>query len=135
MNRLYFSISSISVCLVLGISTPLGQTLGGVGEPVSSVGKIEFSNESLIVLRMHMAPHEQTPMHDIDSPRLVIWLTDSHLRDTGTDGSATEYSRIAGSIDWITPRSHMGENLGDQSISFLVVVPKGPAESKRASPH
>jgi len=88
------------------------------------VGNVEFENESMIVVRMHMAPHEKTPMHDIVSPRLVIWLTDGHLKDTGLDGKAIEYSRTRGSIDWITPRRHMGENLSDRSIDFLAVIPK-----------
>jgi len=88
------------------------------------VGKVEFENESMIVLRMHMAPHEKTPMHDIVSPRLVIWLTDAHLKDTGPDGRANEYNRTRGAIDWISPRRHMGENLSDRSIDFLAIIPK-----------
>jgi hypothetical protein len=74
-----------------------------------------------------MGPHEKTPMHDIVSPRLVVWLTDAHLKDTGTDGSVTEYSRPAGSMDWVTPRRHMGENASDQGLEFLAIIPKGGA--------
>ncbi len=81
-------------------------------------GSIEFENEAITVVRMHMAPHERTPMHDIASPRLVIWLTDARLRDTGPDGRVSEYNRPAGSIDWVTPRRHMGENLGDHGLDF-----------------
>ena len=36
---------------------------------------------SMLVLRIRMAPHEKTAMHEL-SARLVIWLTDAHLRDT-----------------------------------------------------
>src|SRR5215813_12222735 len=50
--------------------------------------KVEF--ETIIVVRVRMAPHEKTPMHDITSARLVVWLTDAHLRDTRPDGSANE---------------------------------------------
>jgi hypothetical protein len=88
------------------------------------VGKIEFENESVTVLRIHIAPHEKTPMHDIVSARLVIWLTDAHLKDTGSDGSVGEYNRPAGSIDWIMPRQHLGENLSDQGLDFLAIIPK-----------
>jgi hypothetical protein len=88
------------------------------------VGRIEFENESVTVLRVHMAPHEKTPMHDIVSARLVIWLTNAHLKDTGSDGSVSEYNRPAGSIDWVMPRRHMGENLTDQGLDFLAIIPK-----------
>jgi len=43
--------------------------------------KIEFENESILVLRIRLDPHEKTPMHQV-SPRIVVWLTDAHLRDT-----------------------------------------------------
>jgi hypothetical protein len=46
------------------------------------MGELEFENDTVIVLRIRMSPHEQTPMHDIASPRLVIWLTDARLKDT-----------------------------------------------------
>src|SRR5215471_8597811 len=61
--------------------------------------KVEFENESIIVVRVRMVPHEKTPMHDIISARLVVWLTDAHLRDTHPDGSANETHRRAGEID------------------------------------
>jgi hypothetical protein len=95
-------------------------------------GRVEFENEAITVVRMHMAPHEKTPMHDIASARLMIWLTDVRLRDTGPDGRATEYDRPAGSIDWVTPRRHMGENLSDHGLDFLAIIPKAAAAS---SPH
>jgi hypothetical protein len=93
-------------------------------QPMPELGKIEFENDQLTVVRMHMAPHERTPMHDIPSARLVIWLTDAHLKDTGADGSVSEYKRLAGSSDWVTPRRHVGENLSNQDLDFLAVIPK-----------
>ena len=107
--------------------------LGGMGvlsaahvgaQPMPQLGMIEFENDQLTVVRMHMAPHERTPMHDISSPRLVIWLTDAHLKDTGADGSVSEYRRRAGSVDWITPRRHMGENLSEHDLDFIAIIPK-----------
>ena len=71
-------------------------------------------------------------MHDIPSPRLVIWLTDMHLKDTDPDGRVSEYKRSAGSVEWITPRRHMGENLSDHGLDFLAIIPKAAAAS---SPH
>ena len=86
--------------------------------------KVEFENESIIVVRVRMAPHEKTPMHDITSARLVVWLTDAHLRDTHPDGSANETHRRAGAIDWVDVQRHAGENLSHEPLEFLAIVPK-----------
>src|SRR5215831_18900532 len=67
------------------------QTPTGAAPP--QLGVIEFENEAITVVRMHIGPHETTPMHDIVSARLVIWLTDVHLKDTGSDGRVSEYRR------------------------------------------
>ena len=83
----------------------------------------EFDNESMTVLRIRMAPHEKTGMHDV-SPRLVIWLTDAHLRDVKPDGTTTNYRRTAGSTEWVPAQMHAGENLSENPIEFLAVVPK-----------
>src|SRR5499427_5604049 len=85
--------------------------------------KVEFENESIIVVRVRMAPHEKTPMHDITSARLVVWLTDAHLRDTRPDGSANEQlccwlSRIAEhSVEGCDHFSHDGD---DDDLGFFV---------------
>ena len=86
--------------------------------------KIEFENEAIIVMRVRMAPHEKTPMHDITSARLVVWLTDAHLRDTHPDGGANETHRRAGQIDWVGVQRHAGENLSHEPLEFLAIVPK-----------
>jgi hypothetical protein len=86
--------------------------------------KVEFENEAIIVVRVRMAPHEKTPMHDITSARLVVWLTDAHLRDTNPDGSANEIHRRAGTIDWVGVQRHAGENLSHEPLEFLAIVPK-----------
>jgi len=52
----------------------------------------ELDNESVVVLRIRMAPHEKTGLHDVRA-RLVIWLTDAHIRDTKADGTTTDYRR------------------------------------------
>ena len=86
----------------------------------------ELDNDSMLVLRIRMAPHEKIGMHDV-SERLVVWLTDAHLRDTKADGTTTEYRRAAGAVDWIPAQRHAGENLSDKTIEFLAILPKsGP---------
>ena len=74
-----------------------------------------------------MAPHEKTPMHDITSARLVVWLTDVHMRDTHPDGGANETHRRAGTIDWVRVQRHAGENLSHEPLEFLAIVPKAGA--------
>jgi hypothetical protein len=129
--RLKALITLGSMCLTLATLPSWAEAPDTTGQLIPQVGKIEFENASITVVRVHMAPHEKTPMHDIGSPRLVIWLTEAHLKDTGSDGSVSEYNRPAGSIDWITPRRHMGENLSDQGLDFLAIIPKAlsPASS------
>jgi len=127
MSRFCFKIAIVCMLLALGASDTRSQMPHAEGGLSSDVGKVEFENESIIVVRIHMAPHEKIPMHDIVSPRLVIWLTDAHLKDTGSDGRVTEYNRPAGAMDWVTPRRHMGENVSDQSLNFLAIIPKAGA--------
>ena len=85
---------------------------------------VEFENESMVVVRIRIAPGEKTPMHDITSARLVVWLTDVHLRDTHPDGSTNETHRRAGEIDWVGVQRHAGENLAHEPLEFLAIVPK-----------
>jgi hypothetical protein len=93
---------------------------------------VEFENDTVVVVRIRMAPHERTPMHDITSARLVVWLTDAHLRDTHTDGRTDEIRRRAGDIDWVPVQRHAGENLSHEPLEFLAIVPKtsGTAAAK-----
>jgi len=83
----------------------------------------EFDNATMLVLRIRIAPHEKTPMHELTA-RFVIWLTDAYLRDTKPDGTVTDYRRAAGSTEWVPAQQHAGENLSNTPIEFLAVVPK-----------
>ncbi len=94
----------------------------------------ELDNDSMTVLRIRLAAHERTGMHDV-SARLVIWLTDAHLRDTAEDGKMIDYDRTPGAVDWVPTRRHAGENLGDKPIEFLAVVPKQTALVPHAVKH
>jgi hypothetical protein len=94
----------------------------------------ELDNDSMTVLRIRLAPHEKTGMHDV-SARLVIWLTDAHLRDTAEDGKMIDYDRTPGAVDWVPTRRHAGENLGDKPIEFLAVVTKQTALVPHAVKH
>ena len=95
-----------------------------VPQPGPANAVVEFENESIVVVRIRMAPGEKTPMHDITSARLVVWLTDVYLRDTHPDGSAVDIRRRAGAIDWVPVQRHAGENLAHEPLEFLAIVPK-----------
>jgi hypothetical protein len=66
-------------------------------------------------------------MHDIATARLVVWLTDAHLRDTHPDGTTNETHRHAGEFDWVPVQRHAGENLSHEPIEFLAISPKTSA--------
>ena len=103
-------------------STPSHSAAIPQAGPANAV--VEFENESMVVVRIRMAPGEKTPMPDITSARLVVWLTDVHLRDTHPDGSTNETHRRAGEIDWVGVQRHAGENLAHEPLEFLAIVPK-----------
>ena len=89
--------------------------------------KVEFENESILVLRIRLDPHEKTPLHQV-SPRIVVWITDAHLRDTFADGKTIELRRSAGATEWVPAQKHSGENLGNKAIEFVAIVPKGKSD-------
>jgi quercetin dioxygenase-like cupin family protein len=82
----------------------------------------EFANSAVVVLRIRIPPHASIPQHDV-SPRVVVWLTDAHLKLTFPDGTTREENHRAGQTSWVTPAQHAGENLGDQAIEFIAVIP------------
>ena len=85
--------------------------------------KVELDNSALTVVRIRLAPHEKTPMHDLTA-RLVVWLSDADIRDVFPDGHSDELRRSAGTIDWVPAERHAGENLTDRPIEFLAIIPK-----------
>ena len=131
-----------AACLILGSGSDPGWAQHSGAHSTPSHGAaippagpanamVEFENESIVVVRIRMAPGERTPMHDITTARLVVWLTDAHLRDTHPDGSTNETHRRAGEIDWVGVQRHAGENLAHEPLEFLAIVPKaGAAASK-----
>ena len=71
-------------------------------------------------------------MHDITSARLVVWLTNAELHDTQPDGTTSETRRHAGEFDWVPVQRHAGENLSNEPLEFLAIVPRmtGAAAAK-----
>jgi hypothetical protein len=55
---------------------------------------------------------------------VVVWLTRAHLKDSFADGTASELRRAPGAAGWVPAQRHSGENLGDEAIEFLAIVPR-----------
>ncbi len=114
------TVAVVSIAAAAGFSSMShAQTGHGRGPSMS----LEFENPSVSVLRVRLAPHEKTPMHDL-TPRVVVWLTDAHLKDTAADGKTREERWQAGQAIWVPAQRHAGENLSDQPVEFIAIVPK-----------
>ena len=94
---------------------------GGHGGPAM---KIEFENESVQVIRVRIGPHEKLPMHEITTPRVLVLLTDEHLKVTLPNGETRQENHKAGETSWLQAQRHEGENLSDSPIEFIAVIPK-----------
>lgn len=102
--------------------------------PAGPPGDVELilDNASVQVLRIRIAPHEKTPMHDV-TPRVVVWLSDAHFVDGLPDGSTREETRKSGDAEWVPARRHAGENVADTPMDFNAVVLK-PADPTTGAP-
>jgi hypothetical protein len=86
-------------------------------------GRLEFDNDRVQVVRIRLDPHAKTEMHAV-TERVVVWLTQTRLRIVGADGTIHEERHARGEVNWVPAGRHAGENLGDQPIEFLAMVPK-----------
>jgi hypothetical protein len=82
-----------------------------------------LENGSVQVIRIRIAPHEKTPVHDV-TPRVVVWLADARFVDSFPDGTTRVEIRKAGDADWVPARRHAGENLSETPMDFIAVVVK-----------
>src|SRR5882724_8942973 len=88
------------------------------GSPPSSVA---FENRAVRVLRIVLPPHTKVPMHDV-TPRLVIWMTNGHLKMTFPDGRTVEQTHHVGDTEWLDAQRHAGENTGDERIEIMAIT-------------
>ena len=94
--------------------------------------KVEFENDQVRVLRIHLGQHEKTAMHEHPASA-VVWLTDAHVRLTLPDGKTQESSPKAGQTSWEAAQKHWGENLGDKPFELIQVELKGKPAAKPAA--
>ena len=86
--------------------------------------KVDFENDQVRVVRVHIGPREKTAMHDRRAS-VVVFLTDNHVKFTFPDGKTEEHSDAkAGQARWATPLRYSAENLSDKPLSLIYVEPK-----------
>jgi hypothetical protein len=85
--------------------------------------RTELDNDTVRVVRVHIGPHEKVPVHDV-TPRVVVWLTDAHLRATLENGTTREERATAGQVGWVPAQRHAAENLDGHPIEFIAIVSK-----------
>lgn len=98
----------------------------------SEYEKVEFENPRVRVLRVRVGPHSAAPMHD-RSERVVVWLTDFHVKVVLPDGRSAARQRRAGEVAWAPADRHAGENLSDQPFELIAVELKPAPQSYLSS--
>lgn len=84
---------------------------------------LEFENASVRAFRIRIAPHARLAMHDV-TPRVVVWLTAAHLRDSLATGEIRMEEHKAGDVTWVPAQRHSGVNLSGAAIEFIAIEPK-----------
>jgi quercetin dioxygenase-like cupin family protein len=87
----------------------------------------ELENDAVQVVRIVIGPHVKVPIHRI-SPRVIVWMSNGHLRLTFPDGKTQEERHAAGETQWLRAQEHAGENLGDKPIELIAIIPKSTKE-------
>lgn len=82
--------------------------------------KLEFENDQVRVFRVHIGPHESTPMHEHQLHRIVVYLTDANVRATGADGKVETSAHKAGDIIESGAARHGEQNLTGNPVETIV---------------
>jgi beta-alanine degradation protein BauB len=83
--------------------------------------KVEIDNPQVRVVRAGMRGKQQVPMHEHVPNRVVVFLTDAHLRVTDESGKSTELQAKAGEVRWSGAAKHREENLSEQPFEVIAV--------------
>jgi len=82
--------------------------------------KLEFENDHVRVFRVHIGPHESTPMHEHQLHRIVVYLTDANVRATGADSKVESSIHKAGEIIERGAARHREQNLTANAVETIV---------------
>ena len=86
--------------------------------------KVEFENDQVRVLRVHVPAHGKLGMHEHPAG-VLIPLTDSHVKDILPDGKTSEREFKVGQVSYREAVKHANENLGDTPTESILVELKG----------
>jgi hypothetical protein len=82
--------------------------------------KLEFENDQVRVFRVHIGPHETTPMHEHQLHRVMVYLTDASVQSTGPDGKTDLTPHKAGDIAEGGAMKHTELNMTDKPVEVIV---------------
>lgn len=88
-------------------------------------GAVRLDNAQVRATHIVLGPHERTPMHEV-TERVVVWLTDAHLRDSLADGTIVAVNYRAGDVSWVPAQRHAGTNLSAKAVEFIAIEIKRP---------
>lgn len=83
--------------------------------------RVEFENEQVRVVRVHIPAKGAIPRHDHAANRVSVALTPARIQVTRDDGAKTEAAFAAGEARWGTPGVHAEQNLLDTPIELVMI--------------
>jgi beta-alanine degradation protein BauB len=92
--------------------------------------KVEFENDQVRVIRLHLGPNESVPVHE-HPPSVLTFLTDGRVKSTPAGGKAEERTYAAGSVRYRPAIKHAVENLNDKDFEVIEVEVKAKAEPSK----
>jgi quercetin dioxygenase-like cupin family protein len=81
---------------------------------------VVLENEFVRVLRVKMDGHSKNSMH-AHPDRVMVSMSEQHLRATGEDGRSDERHRSRGQVFWAPANSQATENLSEAPLENVVV--------------
>jgi hypothetical protein len=83
--------------------------------------KVELDNDQVRIVRAKFDAGYKTPMHEHGLPRVVVFLTEAHLKVTSPDGKVTETKAEPGHVAMSGPSKHDELNISGKPFEILVV--------------
>jgi hypothetical protein len=83
--------------------------------------KVEFDEPQARVIRARIDGKQQVPMHEHGPNRVVVFLTDAHLRVIDDSGVSSELKVESGTVRWSGSARHREENLSPAPFEVIAV--------------
>lgn len=83
--------------------------------------KVEIDEPQARVIRARIGGKQQVPMHEHGPNRVVVFLTDAHLRVIDSAGEVSELKAEAGTVRWSGSTRHREENLSAAPFEVIAV--------------